>query len=205
MSMPDDLIARGFLPYNAEAAELRSRYAMKPFAEKHKHFRAFFPKRPGAVLDVGAGIGVDARGFADLGHRVVAVEPADAMRAVAMEDRDHENITWIADYLPTLEKVVSLDQTFDFILLSASFMHLSPEYQQTGMTTLGRLTAPNGHVAMLLRHGPVPEGRTMYEISDETALSLGGAAGLAPVIQAHGADPRQRPGVTWSSFVFEKA
>ncbi len=200
----DEIISRGFLPYNDEAPVLSTRYAVKPFAEKHQHFRPYFPKAPGHVLDVGAGIGVDARGFADLGHQVVAVEPADAMRAVAMTAHNHSAITWIDDHLPSLDKVKARGGLFDFILASASFMHLSPDHQQSGMTTLGSLTARGGHLCMTLRHGPVPEGRTMYEISDETALAIADTAGFACLVQERGQGLKTVPGVTWSSFVFEK-
>lgn len=203
MTSPDD-ISRGFLPYNKEAPELSTRYAVKPFAEKHKHFRPFFPSTPAKVLDVGAGIGVDAHGFADLGHHVVAVEPAEAMRAVAMEVRDHESITWVDDHLPSLEVVKARGEAFNFIFVSASFMHLGPEHQQTGMTSLGQLAAPGGHVCMTLRHGPVPDGRTMYEISDETATGWADAAGLSCIVKERGQGLKIVPGVTWSSFVFEK-
>lgn len=204
MGEPDDIISRGFLPYNKEAPDLRSRYAVKPFAEKHKNFRPYFPNRPAKVLDVGAGIGVDARGFAGLGHQVVAVEPADAMRGVAMEAHDHSGITWLDDHLPTLDKVSARGELFDFVLVSASFMHLSPDHQKSGMKTLGDLTARGGHVCMTLRHGPVPDGRTMYDISDEAALKLAELAGLTCVLKEHGLGQKNVPGVTWSSFVLEK-
>ena len=205
MSDPGDIISRGFLPYNKEAPDLQTRYAVKPFADKHKRFRPYFPSRPARVLDVGAGIGVDARGFADLGHQVVAVEPAEAMRAVAMDAHDHANITWIDDHLPTLEQVVARGELFDFILASASFMHLNPEHQQLGMATLSALAASGGHICMTLRHGPVPDGRTMYEISDEAALKLASSVGLSCVLcEGKHAGEKNVPGVTWSSFVFEK-
>lgn len=204
MAAVDDAIARGYLPYNKEAPDLRTRYAVKPFAEKHQHFRPYFPSRPGNVLDVGAGIGVDAQGFADLGHQVVAVEPADAMRAVAIEAHNHSAITWIDDHLPGLEKVKTRGDLFDFVLVSASFMHLSPDHQQSGMTSLGRLTMQGGHVCMTLRHGPVPDGRTMYEISDETAIRRADKAGFTCIVRERGQGLKRVPGVTWSSFVFEK-
>jgi SAM-dependent methyltransferase len=205
MAGADDIISRGFLPYNDEAPILRTRYAEQPFAERHKHFRPYFPKAPAMVLDVGAGTGVNAQGFAELDHQVVAVEPAEAMRAVAMEEFNHANITWVEDYLPRLEKIWARDEVFDLIVVIACFMHLGPEYQQTGMTTLGNLTKPGGHVCMTLRHGPVPDGRTMYEISDETAIGLAETAGFTCLVQEHGTGLKTVPGVTWSSFVFSKS
>ena len=201
--VPED-IAKGFLPYNEEVPQLRITYAETPFVERHVSFRDYFPSEPARVLDVGAGIGADALGFAELGHKVVAVEPADAMRTLAREERDHENITWLSDYLPDLNRVRALNEPYDFILASASFMHLSPNHQQAGMTTLGRLIVPGGYLAMSLRHGPVPIGRTMYEISPETAIEQAAAAGLSVRTHQEGKGRKNVSGVTWSNLVFGK-
>ncbi|MEQ9519063.1 MAG: class I SAM-dependent methyltransferase [Parvibaculum sp.] len=200
----DAIIAKGYLPYNAEADILKSRYAETPFAERHQHFGPFFPDAPAKVMDVGSGIGVDSLGFAELGHEVLSVEPADAMRAVAMEERHHPNITWLSDFLPTLDRVQASGTLFDFILLSASFMHLPRAAQPVGFSTLASLTKPRGTIAMSLRHGPVPYGRTMYEIADEEAMRMAHDAGLNVVHQAHGEGRKIQPGVTWSSFIFRK-
>jgi len=203
MNVPDD-IANGFLPYNAEAPLLRTRYAVIPFSDRHLLFKKYYPAKPALILDVGSGIGVDAKGFADLGHTVVAVEPADEMRRLAMMDNDHENITWIADYLPTLEKVTTQKLSFDFILASASFMHLNAVRAQQGFESLSNLLTQHGHLAVSLRHGPVPEGRTMFDISPEVAQGLSEIAGLRVVDHTEGAGQKNVPGVTWSNMVFVK-
>jgi len=203
MDVPED-IAKGFLPYNVEAPILRVRYAVIPFPERHLLFQKYYPTKSALILDVGSGIGVDAKGFADLGHKVVAVEPADEMRALAIADNDHANITWISDYLPSLEKVAALAMSFDFILASASFMHLPPERKWRGFERLSGLLADGGYLAMSLRHGPVPEGRTMFDISQEEAEELGVRAGLDLVEHTKGAGQKTVPGVTWSNMVFAK-
>ena len=151
-----------------------------------------------------AGIGVDAAGFAALGHSVVAVEPVDAMRAVAINDRDHENIDWLNDKLPDLEKVRAQDCRFAFILLSASFMHLPPEAQAPAFQSLNDLAAERGVIAMSLRHGPVPEGRTMFEISPDAARDMAVKVGWEVVLHEERGDPTNRPGVSWSNLVFRK-
>lgn len=203
MDVPED-IAKGFLPYNAEAPFLRTRYAVTPFPERNLLFQKYYPAEPGLILDVGSGIGADAKGFADLGHKVVAVEPADEMRALAIADNDHVGITWISDYLPSLEKVTALGLSFDFILASASFMHLNPERQWRGFERLSGLLSSDGYLAMSLRHGPVPDGRTMFDISREDAEELGVHAGLDLVDHSHGQGHKNVSGVTWSNMVFNK-
>ncbi len=204
MRQTEDSIARGFLPYNDEAPDLRTRYVEPPFAERHKSFRFFFPETAANVLDIGAGVGVDARGFAELGHKVVAVEPAKAMRTFAIEDRDHANITWVDDCLPRMEKVMAMGLTFDFVLASASFMHLPEDCQADGFKSIAGLMKPEAHAAMSLRHGPVPEGRTMYELSPDHAAKLAAAVRLSLVRHEEKPDRVGRPGVTWSMMVFEK-
>lgn len=204
MSEVPEEIARGFLPYNDEAETLRTRYAELPFSEKHKSFRFFFPEEPSHVLDIGAGVGVDAQGFAQAGHKVVAVEPAEALRTIAMADRDHASITWMDDCLPHLEKVRETGLMFDFVLSSASFMHLPEEYQADGFKAIAALMKKEAHAAFSLRHGPVPEGRTMYDLSPDDAAKLAAAAGLGLVRHEEKPDRTGRPGVSWSMMVFEK-
>ncbi|MEQ9144334.1 MAG: class I SAM-dependent methyltransferase [Parvibaculaceae bacterium] len=204
MSEVPEEIARGFLPYNDEVAKLRRAYAEVPFAERHRSFRFFFPEAPSHVLDIGAGVGVDAQGFAQAGHTVVAVEPAEAMRAIAIADRDHANITWVDDCLPHLEKVRETGLMFDFVLSSASFMHLPEECQADGFKAIAALMKEEAYAAFSLRHGPVPEGRTMYELSPDDAAKLAAAAGLGLVRHEEKPDRTGRPGVFWSMMVFEK-
>ena len=70
--------------YTEEAEELFRRYESIPASENHRHVRHLLPDRPSSVLDIGSGTGRDAAWFASMGHRVVAVEPTDAMRLPAM-------------------------------------------------------------------------------------------------------------------------
>lgn len=203
MADRDPLIARGYEPYNGEAGNLRGLYSEKAFADKHAHFRPFFPGPAGRVLDVGAGVGVDAKGFADLGCQVVAVEPAREMRAIAMADHDHANITWVDDCLPYLSEV-SVGDGFDFILSSASFMHLPPALQPVAVSRLAALLRNGGALGLSVRHGPVPEGRTMYEITPDEMKAFAEAAGLSCAFHNEVGDFRNRQGVSWSLLVFCK-
>ena len=71
-------------PYNRGFREFSAAFEAFSFSEIHAGALPFLPKRPGLALDVGAGSGRDADWFAQHEWEIVAVEPADAMRAEAM-------------------------------------------------------------------------------------------------------------------------
>jgi hypothetical protein len=70
--------------YSEEAPELLKRYESISFADQHRSVIHLIPTVPGRVLDIGAGTGRDAAGFAGLGHSVLAVEPTEELRRGAM-------------------------------------------------------------------------------------------------------------------------
>ena len=70
--------------YAEEAPELLERYESISFADAHRLVMHLLPTAPSRVLDIGAGTGRDAAGFAALGHSVVAVEPTGELRRGAM-------------------------------------------------------------------------------------------------------------------------
>jgi len=66
--------------YSANAGRLAEVYEGIPFENAHGAWLHFVPHTKSLVLDVGAGSGRDAAWFADQGHEVVAVEPAERLR-----------------------------------------------------------------------------------------------------------------------------
>ena len=64
--------------YAEQAAQLVQQYEAIPFEHKYRAELALLPARPGRILDVGAGTGVDAAWLAAHGHEVLAVEPTAA-------------------------------------------------------------------------------------------------------------------------------
>ena len=59
-----------------------------------------------------------------------------------------------------------------------------------------------------LRHGPVPEGRRMFPVTDWETIALAEDAGVRPILQTHrpsiGTANRQA-GVTWTWLIFDRA
>ena len=91
--------------YAEQAESLVERYERVSFAEVHRAILHLLPTVPGRVLDVGSGTGRDAAALAAMGHRVVAVEPIDAMRTRAATLHPSSQIQWRNDSLPDLAQV----------------------------------------------------------------------------------------------------
>ena len=71
--------SRAIAWYDRHASTVANTYESLDFKAAHGWLLQLLPDRPGVVLDVGAGSGRDAAGFAALGHDVVAVEPSASM------------------------------------------------------------------------------------------------------------------------------
>ena len=130
------------------------------------------PAVPSHVLDIGSGTGRDAAWFAAQGHRVVAVEPTEALRLPAMALHRSPRIEWLDDSLPDLALLRSRGDSFDLVMLTAVWMHLDVQQRRQAMPNLAALVRGGGTVIMTLRHGPVPPGRRMFEISADETIEL---------------------------------
>jgi SAM-dependent methyltransferase len=193
--------------YADEAEYLFKRYESISAAETHKAVLHLIPAVPARILDVGAGTGRDAAWLASLGHRVVAVEPTDAMRLPAAKLHPSPLIEWLDDSLPELALVRGRGELFDLILLSAVWMHFDPEQRGLAMVTLAALLRSGGTLVMRVRHGPVPTGRRMFEIPDEETIELARLQGLRAVLNQRVESVQQvnrDAGVSWTHLVFAK-
>ena len=193
--------------YAEEADELLVRYESYSFEGVHSDIQHLLPSRPGLVLDVGSGTGRDAGYFAEAGHRVVAIEPTAELRIPAARLHPSTRIDWIDDCLPELKKVVALGKSFDLVMLTAVWMHLDVADRENAMPVLASLMSPVGRMIFLLRHGPVPPGRQMFEISAEETIALAGAADLRCVVNRNsdsGHGGNKQAGVTWTRLAFER-
>ena len=191
-------------PYNRAAAAFVAAYESLSFEQVHADVVTLLPVRPGVVLDVGAGSGRDAAWFAERGWDVIAVEPADAMRAAASARHPSPRIRWIDDRLPALASVCRLGLGFDLIWLSGVWMHVAPEDRRRAMRTLAMLLKPGGRMVLTLRQGPLPEERPMWPADAREVERLGLAVGL--VLRGATAprdDLARRPDVRWQSVILD--
>ena len=194
--------------YANEARELLVRYELTPFVEKHAPVLGFLPVPPALVLDVGAGTGADAAWLASQGHTVVAVEPTAELREPGRLLHPSTSIEWVDDSLPALSAILGRGQRFDAIMLTAVWMHLDESERRIAMPRLAALLAPEGVLIMSLRHGPIPEGRRMFEVSSEETVALAADSGLDDVLNTstdswH--DVNRARAITWSRLAFRRA
>lgn len=196
--------ASGTEGYGEAADILTTEYESLDFAKVHRDTLHLFPTAPCRVLDIGAGTGRDAAVLARRGHQVTAAEPTPELRAHG--ERVHADcaITWVDDALPDLPRLTELNQQYDLILLTAVWMHLDATQRASAMPRVAARLAPGGLMLMSLRHGPVPPGRRMFEVSGEETVALAAEQGLRLVHRGARPDMRGRPGVHWTYLGFTR-
>ena len=197
----------GTVGYSDEADELLVRYESFSFDDVHSDVQHLLPINPSIVLDIGSGTGRDSAHFAKMGHRVIAVEPTDDLRIPASRIHPSQSIDWLNDSLPDLKHVVAHQKHFDLVMLTAVWMHLDATERERAMPILASLVRPGGIIIMLLRHGPVPSGRRMFDVSAEETIALAQAERLKSVINQHSESTHggnKRAGVTWTRLAFKK-
>jgi SAM-dependent methyltransferase len=193
--------------YADEAEELFKRYEAIPAADAHRAVLHLIPTAPSRILDIGSGTGRDAAWFAANGHRVVAIEPTDALRLPAMALHPSPHIEWLNDSLPELVLLRTRGESFDVVMLTAVWMHLDAQQRQRAMPNVASLVREGGTMIMKIRHGPVPAGRRMFEVTPEETIELARMQGLHPVLNLRtesSQEANRAAGVDWTSLAFVK-
>lgn len=188
--------------YSAEAPDLLQRYERMRFEDAHAGVFDLIPPGPLDVLDIGAGTGRDAAWFAARGDRVTAIEPTREMREGGMKLHADVPINWIDDSLPDLASVRG--KTFDLLWMSAVWMHFFAAERATMMAVVSRLIRPGGALMISLRHGPLPEGRRMFEVSADETIAQAREHKL-DLIRSGDFPTPYAPDVTWSRLWFGRS
>ena len=186
--------------YEAHAREAAARYEQADSARLHAWLEDFLPQEESAVLDVGAGSGRDASWLASKGHDVVAIEPAAAMREEARRRHPRADVQWRSDRLPELQATTRTGLSFDFILLSAVWMHVPPRDRARAFRKLTNLLKPGGTLAISLRHGPAEPGRGMHEAAPAEIEKLARDHGAFVVFREECGDFLGRNDVRWTQM-----
>jgi SAM-dependent methyltransferase len=163
--MPDPISALRW--YETNAHLVAERYESHDPEIVHRWWRDQLPATPAAILDIGAGTGRDAAWLAELGHDVIAVEPARAMMQEGLRRRPNPRFRWIEDQLPGLDRVSRLGIAYDLILFSAVWMFLPPADRSRAFRKTVQLLKPGGRIVITFRPPPKPpaELRGMYPVS----------------------------------------
>ena len=189
----------------AEAADAVAKaYEAITFAAVHRNILHLIPTAPSRVLDIGAGTGRDAAALAALGHGVVAVEPTAELRTHGQRLHPAAAIIWIDDALPDLTVLRERGERFDLVMLTAVWMHLDAGQRAWAMRRVTELLLPGGMAALALRHGPVPAGRRMFEVSACETCTLASQHGLETLHRSERGDTQGRDNIHWSVVVFRR-
>jgi len=193
--------------YAAEAPDLLKRYEAVSFNEVHSHVLSYFPSNPSSIIDIGSGTGRDAAYLASQGHKVLAVEPTLELREGAKQLHKSASIEWLNDRLPDLKLLHERCETFDVMILNAVWMHLNCRQRADGMQSISKLLHTGSRVFFKLRHGKVPTGRVMYDVSSEETLKLAAQNQLIGIhceTRSSSQQQNQCSEITWSELVLEK-
>jgi SAM-dependent methyltransferase len=193
--------SRGIAWYDRQGSTLTDTYESLDFKAVHGWLLDVLPKDRGLILDVGAGSGRDAAGFAEMGYEVVAVEPSLSMLHEASLRHTDSRIRWLDDRLPALEATLRTGLNFDLILLSGVWQHVAAGDRPRAFRKLVRLLNPGGAIAITLRMGAADPEREMHEVSraEIESLARGHGAFVERCLEAE--DRLGRSDVRWIQLV----
>lgn len=181
--------------YSENSALLFSQYQSISFENVHSSWiQVIDLKLCKTALDIGAGSGRDALALKHKELCVTAVEPSYDLRALGKAFTG-DDVTWLNDTLPKLVKVK--EKTFDIILISAVWMHLSPQQQTQSLQTISTFLNDNGYLIITLRHGGFSDARTSFEMDANRTIAEAKKFGLSLVLSKHEGDKLSRDEVSW--------
>lgn len=191
--------------YDSDSAAYFNSYEKLRFSSVHRSFLRFLPKRGAHCLDIGAGSGRDAAAMAKRGYIVTAVEPNSALLNLARQRHALYDIRWINDHLPSLTKLRKLSDRYQFILLSAVWMHLQPDEWGRAFSALSSLVEDDGCVAISLRYGSDDLIRGMHEVDAKELVAVALKYGFRPLyVSRRTRDRLGRAKVEWKKIVLVK-
>ncbi len=200
-------IVPGTQGYSEDAESLIPRHESVSFVEKYNAVLHLLPAKASSILDISAGTGVDAAWLSTKGHRVLAVEPTDAIRKAGAERHPSSQIDWLDDSLPTLTRTMARKEAFDLVLVTAVWVHLSEIERQQALPNIVALLRPSALLIMSLRHGPAPANRRVFSVTAGETIELAQQNGLRRVLhqQTQSTQPINRQtGVMRSWLAFQK-
>jgi len=202
MDDPDAISDKIITYYNENAAN-RFDYFEQGSATHCDYCLRFMTPAPGKILDIGSGSGRDAAIFAAKGYEVVAVEPADELRALAEQKHSRSSIRWSGDRLPDLKQFAEIADIFDHIHLSAVIFHLPLSETRKVLQNCHRLLKRGGTLFVGLRIGPSDPARPMFNVDKEWVLSQ--SKDLFDLIDwMHSEDDHKRADVEWHRLMLKK-
>jgi len=187
--------------YNRNAQQLFEKYQSLDPNKVHASWLEYLPSEAGLALDVGAGSGRDAIWLAEMGWKVIAVEPAKSLRELGQNASKAYSVTWSYDCLPNLTKLIDYKHKFSLILVSGVLMHLPYEKRITSLETLINLMATDAVLIVTLRQGPDIEDRELYTVTADEIEQFAKEKSIEVKARKTLADELKREGVTWHTII----
>jgi SAM-dependent methyltransferase len=103
-----------------------------------------------------------------------------------------------------LAAVRARKEEFDLVMLTAVWMHLDEAQRQRAMPNVSALVRNGGIVIMSLRHGPIPPGRRMFEVSAEETIAFARRSNLFCTLNREAEASFRQAGVSWTRLAFQK-
>jgi hypothetical protein len=82
------------------------------------------------------------------------------------------------------------------------WMHLNAEQRAHAMARVAALLREDGLLVVSLRHGPIPEGRIMFEVTVAETVALAEAHSLTKIFSGTRPGRLDQPGVWWDRLAF---
>jgi len=139
-------------------------------------------------------------------HSVVAVEPSQELLNAGKQLYDAPAMRWLEDALPELEKLEKTSASFDFVLASGVWHHLTSKEQKAALQRISHLLAPNGIFALTLRNGPAGAGVHVFPTDGKETITDASQYGLTTLLFLENQPSlmKNKEQVTWTKLVFQK-
>jgi SAM-dependent methyltransferase len=196
------------IQYYDENAELHFQMYQDAPSGPAKYFEIAFA--PGCeVLDIGTGSGRDMALLMSSGYKPFGVEPSGRFRALAEARFPRLAGRIWAGALPGLS--AQFNRKFDGILCAAVFQHIPEEQQLEAAVDMRNLLNPGGRLLLSFpkdrpgidASGRDDHGRLYITLLPETLDPMFARLGLEHLGTWTDLDTLGRPGITWTTMLFE--
>lgn len=193
--------------YEDNAQTFFDRYRSLDTAQVLGEFAVHVPVRPSLVLDVASGSGRDSEWLASLGHTVISVEPAKALRDIAVARGQDRRVVHFDSSLPHLAGLDGFAGGFDFVLCAAVWMHLTRDEQKIAINKIHSLMKAGVGAKAIVTFKVAPEDRErlMYALDPDQVVADFAAAGFCDVATVENVDLLGRDDTRWFTSVLTKA
>ena len=140
--------------YNESAEKYNQKFSeYEPYKKQIRSFLSLF-NEASDILDAGCGSGLNAKTFAEAGHRVTGFDFSSSMIEIAKQNCPG------GDFRISTVQNFDTERLFDGILLSFIIVHLSDEDAEGLIDRVSRMIKPGGYIYISFMTGKMPGWET---------------------------------------------